>query len=156
MGRQSIGEHDGLRLFMVEPKSTSLVFSNLMAAVGEVMLRWGYLEVEMLKKLASSGYGAMPRATPLQQWRIVSARAASDVSAWTEEIERSAQVRNLLAHGLIGGHAQPTVGDPGVVCRDMDGQHHEISYDTLTDAAKILDIVRHRLHREPDDLLLGA
>lgn len=127
-----------------------------MAAVGEVMLRWGFLETEMLKKLGASGYGPIPRAAPLQQWRIVSARSASDVSAWTEEIERSAQIRNLLAHGLIGGDARPTVGDPGIVCRDMDGQHHAISYETLLATAKILDIVRHRLRREPDDMLTVA
>ena len=127
-----------------------------MAAVGEVMLRWGFLETEMLTKLAASGYGPIPRAAPLQQWRIVSARSASNVSAWTEEIEQVAQIRNLLAHGLTGGHAQPTVEDPGIVCRDMDGGHHAISYDTLIDTAKVLDIVRHRLRREPDDLLAVA
>lgn len=152
-GRQRVGDGDELELVMAEHPRSSLIFSDLMAAVGEVMLRWGYLEVEMLNKLAQSGYGPIPRAAPLQQWRIVSARSASDVSAWTEEIERVAQIRNLLAHGLIGGHAQPAVGDPGIVCRDMDGGHHAISYDTLIDTAKILDIVRHRLRREPDDLL---
>lgn len=143
----------GLPWVMAEPPRSSLIFSDLMAAVGEVMLRWGYLELEMLKKLARSGHDPIPRAAPLQQWRIVSARSASDVSAWTDEIERSAKIRNLLAHGLIGGYAQPPVGDPSIVCRDLDGQHHGISYDTLIATAKILDIVRHRLRREPDDLL---
>lgn len=140
-------------MVMTDLPRSSLIFSDLMAAVGEVMLRWGFLETEMLTKLAQSGYGPIPRAAPLQQWRIVSALSASDVSAWTEEIERVAQIRNLLAHGLIRGDARPIVGDPGIVCRDMDGQHHAISYESLLDTAKILDVVRLRLHREPDDLL---
>ena len=130
-----------------------LVFSDLMAAVGEVMLRWGYLEVEMLKKLEASGQGLVPRAAPIQQWRLASARSASDVSAWTEEIEHAVQIRNLLAHGLIGGHSQPAEGDPAVICRDIDGQRHTVSYDALMAAARNLDLLRLRLRREPDDLL---
>lgn len=77
-------------MVMAEHPRSPLIFSDLMAAVGEVMLRWGFLETEMLTKLAQSGYGTMPHAAPLQQWGIVSGGAASDVSAWAEEIERSA------------------------------------------------------------------
>ena len=124
-----------------------------MAAVGEVMLRWGYLEVEMLKKLAESGYGPLPRAAPIQQWRLASARSASDLSAWTDEIERAVQIRNLLAHGLIGGSSQPADGAPVVICRDIEGEHHSVSYDALIAAAQNLDLLRLRLHREPDTLL---
>ena len=36
---------------MAKADHPELVFSDLMAAVGEVLLRWGYLELEMLKKL---------------------------------------------------------------------------------------------------------
>lgn len=124
-----------------------------MAAVGEVMLRWGYLEVEMLKKLEASGYALQSRAAAIQQWRIASARAAPDVSGWADEIERAVQIRNLLAHGLIGGSSQPADGEPAVLCRDIDGEHHSVSYDTLTAAAQNLDLLRLRLRREPDDLL---
>lgn len=123
-----------------------------MAAVGEVLLRWGYLETEMLKKISESGYGPTPHSTPIRQWRLVSARSASDLSAWTDEIERAARLRNLLAHGLIGGSAQPVKGDPGVTCRDLDGACRFISCDDFT-GAQSLDSLRLRLFREPDDLL---
>lgn len=138
---------------MTDLSRPSLVFSDLMAAVGEVMLRWGYLEVEMLKKLEVSGHALQPRAAPIQQWRLASARSASDVSAWTDEIEHAVQIRNLLAHGLVGGHSQPAEGDPGVICRDIDGEHHSVSYTALIAASQNLDLLRLRLRREPDDLL---
>lgn len=125
-----------------------------MAAVGEVLLRWGYLELAMLEKLELSREGSMPRATPLQKWRVAAARSSADISTWTEEIELAAQTRNLLAHGLIGGHAQPGGGgDPYVICRDLDGIRHEIKHADLIAAAQSLDVLRLRLCRERDDIL---
>lgn len=144
---------DWLRWGMADAAPSELAFSDLMAAVGEVLLRWGYLELEMLKKLEANGEGSMPRAAPLQRWRVAGVRSSSDVSAWTEEIERAAQIRNLLAHGLIGGHAQPETGVPHVVCRDLDGARHEIKHADLIATAQHLDVLRLRLCREPDDLL---
>ena len=117
------------------------------------MLRWGYLEVEMLRKLEASGQGVLARAAPIQQWRLASARSASDVSAWTEEIEHAVHVRNLLAHGLIGGNSRPDDGDPAVICRDIEGKRHIVSYDVLIAAAQNLDLLRLRLGREPDSML---
>ena len=144
---------DWLRGGMAKADHPELVFSDLMAAVGEVLLRWGYLELEMLKKLEIVREGSMPRASPLQQWRAAGARALADVSPWAEEIERAAQIRNLLAHGLIGGHAQPEAGAPHIVCRDLDGASHEIKHADLIATAQHLDVLRLRLCREPDDLL---
>lgn len=144
---------DWLRWGMADAAPSELAFSDLMAAVGEVLLRWGYLELEMLKKLEANGEGSMPRAAPLQRWRVAAVRSSSDVSAWTEEIERAAQIRNLLAHGLIGGHAQPEAGAPHVVCRDLDGARHEIKHADLIATAQHLDVLRLRLCHEPDDLL---
>ena len=144
---------DWLRWGMADAAPSELAFSDLMAAVGEILLRWGYLELEMLKKLEVVREGAMPRAAPLQQWRAAGAQALADVSPWTEEIERAAQIRNLLAHGLIGGHAQPEASAPHVVCRDLDGMRHEIKHADLIAAAQHLDVLRLRLCLEPDDLL---
>ncbi|WP_312217612.1 hypothetical protein [Brevundimonas sp.] len=138
---------------MAEPAQSPLVVSDLLAAVGEVMLNWGYLEVEMLKKLEASGHSLLPRVAPIQQWRTASARCASDVSAWTDEIERAAQIRNQLAHGFVGGYAQPVDGHPCVICRDIDGERKRITYASLKAAAQSLDLLRLRLRREPDDLL---
>lgn len=138
---------------MSDSERPVLAFSDLMAAVGEVLLRWGHLEVEILKKVTASGYAFAPRVPPIQQLRLASTRTLADIAEWIEEIDRAAQIRNLLAHGLIAGSSQPAEGDPAVVCRDMDGQHHTISYDALIEAAQTLDLLRLRLHREPDDLL---
>lgn len=137
---------------MPEPSRPPLIFADLMAAVGDVMLRWGYLEIEMLKKLEASGE-QLPRVSPIQQWRVVSKRSHSNVAAWTAEIENAVQIRNLLAHGLVGGYAQPEEGSPRVVCRDIDGERHTVTYVALISAAQNLDLLRLRLRREPDDLL---
>ena len=133
-----------------------IAFSDLMAAVGEVLLRWGYLELEMLKKLEASRELPSGRTGPLQQWRVASARSSSAASAWTAEIERAGQIRNLLAHGLVGGNARPEAGDPHVVCRDLYGSYHHISYAHLVATAQTLDLLRLRLAREPDDLLRNS
>lgn len=139
---------------MAEPTSSlPLVFKDLTAAVGEVMLRWGFLEDEMLKKVEASGHILLPRAPPIQQWRLASTRSALDVSGWTDEIERAAQIRNMLAHGFVGGSSQPAEGEPFVVCRDIDGERRSLAYDTLRTTAQNIDLLRLRLHRQPDDLL---
>lgn len=138
---------------MPELSRPPLIFADLMAAVGEVMLRWGYLEIEMLKKLEASGCELPPRLSPIQQWRVASKRSPSNVAAWTAEIENAVQIRNLLAHGLVGGHAQPEEGSPRVVCRDIDDERHDVTYVALISAAQNLDLLRLRLRREPDDLL---
>lgn len=138
---------------MPEPSRPPLIFADLMAAVGEVMLRWGFLEIEMLKKLEASDREQFPRLSPIQQWRIVSKPSSLSVAAWTAEIENAVQIRNLLAHGLVGGHAQPEEGSPRVVCRDIDGEHRDVTYAALVSAAQNLDLLRLRLRREPDELL---
>ncbi len=71
---------DWLRWGMADAAPSELAFSDLMAAVGEVLLRWGYLELEMLKKLEANREGSMPRASPLQRWRVAAVRSSSDVS----------------------------------------------------------------------------
>ena len=138
---------------MAEPVPPPLIFKDLTAAVGEVMLQWGYLEDEMLKKVEASGYILLSRAPPIQQWRLASARSATDASGWTDEIERAAEIRNLLAHGFVGGSSQPVEGEPFVVCRDIDGERRNLTYDTLKATAQTIDLLRRRLHRQPDDLL---
>lgn len=138
---------------MAEPAPPPLIFKDLTAAVGEVMLRWGFLEDEMLKKVEASGHILLPRAPPIQQWRLASTRSALDVSGWTDEIERAAQIRNMLAHGFVGGSSQPAEGEPFVVCRDIDGERRSLAYDTLKATAQAIDLLRRRLHRQPDDLL---
>lgn len=138
---------------MAEPAPPPLIFKDLSAAVGEVLLCWGFLEDEMLKKVEASGHSLPSRATPIQQWRLACARSATDASGWTDEIEQAAQIRNMLAHGFVGGSSQPVEGEPFVVCRDIDGQRRNLTYDTLKATAQNLDLLRLRLRREPDDLL---
>ena len=138
---------------MAEPESSTLIFKDLMASVGETLLVWGWLEVEILKKLEASGHALFPRVPPIQQWRIASVRSAADVSSWTVEIERAVQIRNLLAHGLVGGNALPEEGEPFVVCRGMDGQLHTITLNILKETAQSIDGLRLRLMLEPDDML---
>ena len=105
------------------------------------------------EKLEASGHALRPRVPPIQQWRIASARSAADVSSWAVEIERAVQIRNRLAHGLVGGSAQPEEGEPFVVCRGVDGQFHTITLSLLKETVQSIDGLRLRLMSEPDDML---
>ena len=114
------------------------------AAVGEVMLRWGFLESVMLEKLRECGAELHATAPPIQQWRRASSQLGPTFTAWTDEIERAAVIRNLLAHGLGGSRSLP---EPEVRCRQAGGDIVTISYRQLRDAAQEIDLLRLRMHR---------
>lgn len=119
---------------------------DVTAAVGEVMLRWGFLEAVMLEKLQECGAEIHATAPPIQQWRRANIRFGQTFTPWTDEIERVAVIRNLLAHGLHEARSQP---EPEVRCRQAGGKLVTISYQKLQDVAQEIDLLRLRLHREP-------
>ncbi len=116
---------------------------DVMAAVGKVMLHWGYLESVMLEKLLECGVELHATAPPIQQWRRASSQLGPTSSAWTDEIERVAVTRNLLAHGLSGARSLP---EPGVRCRQAGGDTVAISYRQLQEATQQIDRLRLRMH----------
>ena len=71
--------------------TNTIVARDLLAAVGEVMLRWGYLESAMLKTLGGSS------RTPIVQRWLTTVEPGAEIA---DEIKDAAAVRHLLAHGL--------------------------------------------------------
>jgi hypothetical protein len=114
-----------------------LAVKDLLAAVGEVMLRWGFLETAMLTRLG----GESPARPIVQAWQ---SRCNPD-HRMVEEIAAVASVRHALAHGLFRVEARPAVGSPHVSCRLLDQSAVEFTFDQLREAAERLDRLRLRI-----------
>lgn len=115
---------------------------DLLAAVGEVLLYWGYLEGAMVETL-----GDRP-AAPALVWKWQTACKPSDETIG--EIREMAAVRNLLAHGLCGVDARPRHGgEAEVVCRAGDGDLKRLTLGELRDTAQRLDLLRLSIDIRP-------
>ena len=83
---------------------------DLMAAIGYLLLRWGWLERQL--------GGAAPPA----------------------ELGGVRSIRNLVCHGLEAASSDPTGAvDPLVQCRDSKGQRVTVTYSDLQDAIRALE-----------------
>ena len=112
-----------------------LIVKDLLAAVGDVMLRWGYLESAMLTVVSD---GQSPRRPIVQIWQSLRNPDPSMV----EEIAAVASVRHALAHGLFKVEARPASGSPHVSCRLLDQKAVEFTLDELQEVAERLDRLR--------------
>lgn len=115
---------------------------TLMAAVGEVLLCWGYVETAILDRLATiEAPAARPsKASPSSRWKGAEA-VTLEIRAILAEIERLADVRNCLAHGLTAASVNPDDAHaPAVTCRTPSGNRH-IAFATLLETRRDL----HRL-----------
>lgn len=118
-------------------RTSDIIARDLLAAVGEVMLYWGFLESAMLGGLAGSS------RTPIVQRWLTTTEPSSEI---VDEIKDAAAVRHLLAHGLCGVHAQPRHGgEAEVVCRDPDDMLTTITLGRLRQVAQSLDRIRLRI-----------
>lgn len=111
-----------------------LLAKDVYAAVGEVMMQWGLVEAEMAAKLALTDRRAI-----MQRWR--------DAGLSTPEVERMADIRNLLAHGLHGGRAVPKDGEAHVICIDLNGERRALSVVLLRETARDMYAYAVKLHR---------
>lgn len=113
---------------------------HLLAAVGEVMLYWGYLESAMLEALDESSRGP----SIFQRWL-----ATAEPGEIVDQIKDAAAVRHLLAHGLCEIQARPPHGgEAEVLCRGNDGTLVRVTFGELQDTAQRLDRLRLRIGRE--------
>lgn len=131
---------------------------DLLAAVGEVLLTWGYLEHEMEQWIAticgSQVLRAATRAPIISLWRDAVARLAiNDTDIWAEllaDVEVVASVRNLLAHGLSAASVDLRDSkEAHVVCRARDGTRRSIALSELLETERQLHSLRRRV-RELD------
>jgi hypothetical protein len=100
--------------------NTQPTYSELMANVGLLLVRWGFLENAMRQ----------------------SNKPVSDLSRNPELLE-ARRIRNLIAHGICGAHADPTaLAEPSVSCVAQDGTIVEISYRSLAEATAALERYR--------------
>lgn len=119
-----------------------LIVKDLLAAVGDVMLRWGYLESAMLTVVSD---GQTPRRPIVQVWQTL----CSPDPDMVEEIGAVASVRHALAHGLFRVEARPPEGSPHVSCRLPDNQVVEFTFGELQEVAERIDRLRLRIEASP-------
>ena len=116
---------------------------DLLAAVGEVLLRWGFLEHEMEKWLVG------PETSILSRWRDT-VRRSDDVDGTganlLADVKEVASVRNLLAHGLWSASVDTRNGEEAkVVCRATDGHKHTITLSKLQEMERRLHALKVRV-----------
>lgn len=125
---------------------------DLMAAVGEVLLCWGYVESAILDRLAEiSGTRFKPSKTsPLARWKLAE-RDSPEVTELLAEVKRLACVRNCLAHGLTSATADPKdILGAAVVCRTPSGLQR-IAFETLVETRRALRRLSHAIRTLPAD-----
>jgi hypothetical protein len=107
---------------------------DIMIAIGRVVASWGLIEAAIIDKL-----GDDDRLTPIQRLR--------QMRLSTPDLEAVARVRNLVAHGLRAYYAQPSSGEPRVVCRDARGNEVEVTYATLIASSREAHRISVELNR---------
>lgn len=123
---------------------------DLMAAVGEVLLCWGYVETAILERLATidGPVAKPPRISPLARWKRAET-AEAEIITLQAEVERLAQIRNYLAHRLTSATADPRdVCGPAVVCRTPSGEQR-IAFTTLIEIRSSLHRLSHAIRALP-------
>lgn len=120
---------------------------DLMAAVGEVLLCWGYVEAAIRKRLSVISPADMKasKSPVLLRWRKAEP-PTPELAELLEEIDRLAIVRNCLAHGLASASANPwQPNEPEVSCQ-LNGVSRTIPLSQLQETARSLHRVSHAIH----------
>ena len=138
---------------MTDQQNLGPNMTDLLAAVGEVLLSWGHLETAMRERIAAIQRGrssTLPKTSILIQWRNAENSLAVDRGAeWTQlnaDIDNSAAIRNCLAHGLSSASANPWDSrEPQVECRLADGTSRTLMLSELKVAERDLHKLRMRV-----------
>jgi hypothetical protein len=111
---------------------------DLMAAVGQVLLSWGYLEAAIRDRIMAINPELKSSMTPLRSlWHAVEP-STPEFEALYAEIASLADTRHCLAHGLSSANADPAAGkEPEVVCRTLTGDR-AFTFSTLQGVAASL------------------
>jgi hypothetical protein len=124
---------------------------DLLAAVGYVLLEWGYLERGMKRWLAPGESSASVFSRWKRELETVADAKREDLLA---EIEELYLIRSLLAHGLSSASVHPRK-EPHVSCRTREGAKRCLTLVELKETRKRLfdarvrvDTLKIRVHRE--------
>lgn len=123
---------------------------DLMAAVGEVLLTWGYFEAAILDRLTAIDDHAAGRAktSPLFRWRTLEPITPT-TAGMAAEIDRLAEIRHALAHGLKSATVDPDHPErASVTCRTIDGERR-MAISTLIEARDSLHRLSHAIRSLP-------
>ena len=116
---------------------------DLMAAVGQALLCWGYAEAAIRDRVSAfSVPQTSGRGPALVRWREMG-RTSAEAIQLVIEIEPLASIRNYLAHGLASASVYPDA-EPRVVCRLPEGKQ-TFNLSTLREVADQLHMISHRI-----------
>lgn len=119
---------------MADPEPT-LTFNDLMAATGRFVLYWSGFEQELRQSIIETRRALGDEAAPvrgglkerLDLWfdltmRLAgSAERADAARALRDQALHLRDLRNIIIHGVIGGHARPDDGEPAYITCTVGG-----------------------------------
>ena len=123
---------------------------DLMAAVGEVLLAWGYVEAAILDRLTAIDDHAAGRAktSPLFRWRTLEPITPTP-AGMAAEIDRLAEIRHALAHGLKSATVDPDQPErASVTCRTIE-RERRFELSILIEARGSLHRLSHAIRSLP-------
>lgn len=120
-------------------------FIDLMASVGFLLLRWGMLEEVVrasIQRLASME--SRPAIADFSLWAELQREARPYAEDQVRQIESALdplrQLRNLIAHGMIGASADyEKHSEPTLRCVDRDDNLHFITLSEIQRAIRTLE-----------------
>lgn len=125
---------------------------DLASEIGQVQIYWSFLENEMRRELSAAvNQERIARGPIISHWRayIQSLAAHSNhgvIGDHLEAVEKIAQIRNLLAHGIQSVSADPWARESAlVVCAGPDGVTHEFTIEMIRGLSEEIDRVRRSI-----------
>lgn len=113
---------------------TGLTLTDLYAAIGETLVRWGFLESVM----NSEGI----------DWRRSVPIGEDLEAAFLRDLAHPKSVRNALAHGIVSASGNPWSDvEPFVVCVDKEGEKRILTLSEIKRAQTEIEQLMTRLRR---------
>lgn len=120
-------------------------WTDLLCAIGRVSISWSFLESEMRIEMRKMGRENITKGSVISHWRtcvseLASTAGSSIIVDYLDPIEKVADARNLIVHGIQSLSVDPGRNDGAhVVCVRPDGSLNVFSIDMLHDLARDID-----------------
>jgi len=128
-------------------------FQDLMASVGFLLLQWGELEDVVARAIVRlSGGDGGPATANFKRWADLQIEAHPDTINDVNEIgavlDPVRQLRNLVAHGIIGASADyDRYSEPTLRCVDFDGRQQDLGLSKIQHAIREIERQKPRIDR---------